>query len=101
MHILLITPYTPDNQGVGVSYTSQLIIELAKEHSIDLVYFRYAEEKPYKPINPNVRVLKEKVISTKDKLIGMLQQPLMFPLFSSRYDRNIRIFLQKQIKDLF
>lgn len=98
MHILLITPYTPDNQGVGVSYTSQLIIELAKKHSIDLVYFRYAEEMPYKPINPNVRVLKEKVISTKDKLIGMLQQPLMFPLFSSRYDRNIRIFLQKQIK---
>ena len=47
MHILLITPYTPDNQGVGVSYTSQLIMELAKEHSIDLVYFRYANETPY------------------------------------------------------
>ena len=100
MHILLITPYTPDNQGVGVSYTSQLIMELAKEHSIDLVYFRYANEKPYKPINQKVRVLKEKVISTKDKLIGMLQQPLMFPLFSSRYDRNIRIFLQNQIKEV-
>lgn len=100
MQILVITPYTPDNQGIGVSYTSQLITELSKEHFIDLVYFRYPGESPYKPVNASVRVLKETVITTRKKLIGILQHPLTFPLFASRYNRQVRKFIQKQIKDV-
>lgn len=100
MHILIITPYTPDNQGVGVSYTSQLIAEIAKYCLIDLVYFRYADEEPYKPINKNIKVIKESVISSKYKIFGMIQQPLMFPLFSSRFNKKLCRYLQKRINDV-
>lgn len=95
--ILLITPYTPDNQGVGVSYTSQLLHELAKTCCIDLVYFRYSEEKPYEPVHDNIHVLKSCIISTKKKIKGILKSPFDFPLFTSRKDREMELYLQRRI----
>lgn len=97
-NILLITPYTPDNQGVGVSYTSQLLKELAKTCIVDLVYFRYEEEQPYTPVNPNIRVVMERVVHTKDKIFGMLKHPLIFPLFTSRHDKKVVESLRERVK---
>ncbi len=98
-NILLITPYTPDNQGVGVSYTSQLLKELAKTCIVDLVYFRYEEEPSYKSENSNIRVILEKVIHTKDKLCGMLKHPFTFPLFTSRHSKYVTNFLQQRVRE--
>ena len=83
--ILLITPYTPDNQGIGVSYTSQLLKRLADDFEIDLVYFRYKEDAAYNPVSPNIRVVMEEVIGLFDKVLGMLSLPHLFPLFTSRF----------------
>ena len=96
-NILLITPYTPDNQGVGVSYTSQLLKELAKTCIIDLVYFRYAEDKPYRPPVSGIKVLNEVVIDRKDKIKSLLHTPFLFPLFTARYNKEVCHFLQDQI----
>ena len=98
--ILFITPYTPDNQGVGVSYTSQLLRELAKENEIDLVYFKYNEDAPYQPVNSNIHILKEYAVSSKDKIKGILSKPFYFPLFTSRHNSAIVSFLQQQIKSV-
>ena len=95
--VLLITPYTPDNQGVGVSYTSQLLKELAKTCIIDLVYFRYAEDKPYRPPVSGIKVLNEVVIDRKDKIKSLLHTPFLFPLFTARYNKEVCHFLQDQI----
>ena len=95
--ILLITPYTPDNQGIGVSYTSQLLKELAKTCHIDLVYFRYVEDKPYSPPVSGVRIIREEIISNKDKIKSLLHNPFTFPLFTARYSKRICSFLQEQV----
>ena len=97
--LLMVTPYTPDNQGVGVSYTSQLLKELAKTCIIDLVYFRYKEEQTYTPPNPNIRVIYEKVLHSKDKIIYVLKHPSIFPLFTSRHDKSVVVLLQKRVEE--
>lgn len=96
-NVLLITPYTPDNQGVGVSPTSQLLKELAKTCTIDLVYFRYKEDKPYCPPVSGIRIIREEIISSKDKIKSLLNSPFIFPLFTARYKKNVCQFLQKHV----
>lgn len=95
--LLFITPYTPDNQGVGVSYSSQLLHELSKTCYVDLVYFRYKEDKPYKPVHDNIHVLKSQIISTKQKFMGFLSSPFTFPLFTARKNKELESFLKERI----
>ena len=95
--VLFITPFTPDNQGVGVSYTSQLLKELAKTCFIDLVYFRYADDKPYVPPVPGIQIIREEIIGSKDKIKSLLHSPFTFPLFSARYNKQVCGFLQEKV----
>lgn len=95
--ILFITPFTPDNQGVGVSYTSQLLKELAKTCFIDLVYFRYEDDKQYEPSVPEIRIIREEIISSKDKIKSLLHSPFTFPLFTARFNKEVCAFIQEQI----
>lgn len=95
--ILLITPYTPDNQGRGVSPTSRLLQEITKTCLVDLVYFRYKEDKEYIPINSNVRVIKDVLVDNLYKVKGLLQKPWLFPIFTPRYNKNVARFLREQV----
>lgn len=95
--ILFITPFTPDNQGVGVSYTSQLLKELAKTCFIDLVYFRYEDDKQYEPSVPEIRIIREEIISSKDKIKSLLHSPFLFPLFTARYNKEVCQYLKDRI----
>ena len=96
--ILMVTPYTPDNLGKGVSYTSQLIEELSKKNLIDIVYFKYKNEDSYIPSRNNVNVVKEKEITVFNKLKSISNNPITFPLFSVRYAKDIRKYLEKNAK---
>lgn len=95
--ILFVTPFTPDNQGAGVSYTSQLLKELAKTCEIDLVYFRYENNKEYVVPDSNITVIREEVIDTGDKIRALLLQPGVFPLFTARFNKGVCSFLQEQV----
>ena len=96
-HILLITPYTPDNQGRGVSPTSRLLQEVTKTCIVDLVYFRYKEDKEYIPINSNVRVIRDVLVDNLYKVKGLLQKPWLFPIFTPRYNKEVARFLSEQV----
>lgn len=98
--ILFITPFTPDNQGVGVSYTSQLLRELAKNCIIDLLYFRYELDGPYKPDSDNIHIIREEVIGKSDKIKFFFSNLPIFPLFSSRLDKRVRLFLQRRVEQV-
>ena len=95
--ILLITPYTPDNQGRGVSPTSRLIQEVTRTCQVDLVYFRYKEDNEYIPINSNVKVLKDVFVDNKYKVKALLRKPWLFPVFTPRYSSEVALFLKKQV----
>ena len=98
--ILLITPYTPDNQGVGVSPTSQLLKELVKTCIIDLVYFRYDSELPYNPVSENIHIIREEIINTNAKFFGLLRNPFTFPIFTARDNKNVKKLLKKQVESI-
>ena len=97
VRLLLITPFTPDNQGRGISPTSLLLAELSKEHCVDLVYFRYPEERPYVSDYENVHVLKEFIVTKWQKIIGIIKHPLLFPLFTSRHNLEAVSFLRERV----
>lgn len=95
--LLLITPFSPDNQGRGISPTSLLLAELSKEHIVDLVYFRYPDDKLYISDYDNVHVLKEYIVTTRQKIRGIIKHPLLFPLFTSRHNGEAVSFLREQV----
>ena len=94
--ILFLCPFSPCCNHAGTVYTRQLLNELSKNCIIDLVYFCYPSDKRYKE-HDNISVLKVFEISTSLKIHGVLLNPFTFPLFSSRYENSIRIYLQSQI----
>ena len=96
--LLIITPFTPDNQGRGISPTSLLLAELSKEHIVDLVYFRYPEDSPFVSDYDNVHVLKEYIVTRGLKIRGVIKHPFLFPLFTSRHNGKAVSFLQEQLK---
>lgn len=98
--ILLITPYTPDNQGRGVSPTSRFLQEITKTCQVEIVYFRYKEDRIYIPINSNIRVIKDVVIDNMYKIKGLLQKPQLFPIFTSRYSRKVSRFIKEHVKKI-
>lgn len=98
--ILFITALTPNDRGAGVAYTNRLLIELSKTCLIDLVYFRYADEKPFIVPNDYVKVVREEVIGTQDKLKSLFLMPGVFPLFTARYKKEVQAFLQIQVNNI-
>lgn len=100
LKILFITAFTPSEQGAGVAYTNRLLIELSKTCLVDLVYFRYADEESYIAPNDNVKVVREEVICTHDKLKSLYLMPGVFPLFTARFKKAVQAFLQKQVNNV-
>lgn len=95
--ILFITPYTPDNQGGGVSYTSQLLAELAKSCRIDLVYFKYDGDAPFEPVSESIKIITQERVSKFTKVLSLLLQPTMFPLFTARFRWRVVKLLRKLV----
>lgn len=95
MKILIVTPFVPSPRTAGQNYTLQLIEDLAKDHRIDVAYFRYAAETPYTPPCGNVGVVFVGEISTARKFRNALKLPLTHPLFSCRFDLGLVRFLRR------
>lgn len=96
--ILFITPFSPSNQGVGVSYTSQLLSKLAETCKIDVVLFHYISDNTYIPDNDNITIIRSEVVSNVYKVSGLLSLFFFFPLFTSRFSWKVCNFLKKRIK---
>ena len=94
--ILFITPFSLCSNHAGVVYTRQLLAELSKDCCIDVIYFRYKEDKVFQPYN-NVRVADDVVIDKKYKTLGILSLFWIFPLFSARFSWRLCRRIQRQI----
>lgn len=58
MKILFITPFIPSKKAGGENFTRLLLDDLAKKHTIDLIYFKYSSDKDYIPQSNNIRIKK-------------------------------------------
>lgn len=97
--ILFLTPFAPSNKAGGENFTRLLLENLSKDFQIDLIYYRYQDDTPYKCPNDNVRVIKEMVNSTAVKLKNWLLCPFIHPIFAIRFDREILSLIKKLIAE--
>lgn len=97
-HILFLTPYVPSSRAGGENFTRLLLENLSVNNRIDLVYYKYKSDPYYTVPNKNLMVLKVCDNSTTIKLRNCLTYPVIHPLFSIRFNRNLLNFLQETIK---
>lgn len=96
--VLFITPFVPNiTEGAGAAYSGELINEVSKHHRVDLLYFRYSDKTSYLPVNANITIVGEFVISKLTKIIGAISLPHYFPLFTSRFSWKILRLINKLV----
>ncbi len=83
--ILFLTAYVPNKAAAGEKNTMIMLNDLAQDYDVDLVYFKYDHEAPYRPERDNVKVLEVIRNSTKTKLFGIANYPVSHPVFSIRF----------------
>ncbi|MBQ3608553.1 MAG: glycosyltransferase family 4 protein [Bacteroidaceae bacterium] len=96
--ILFITPFTPSNKDAGANYTKQLLENLSQNNQIDLIYFRYKFDELYNAPNPNVKIVRYINNSLLYKLVNIILFPLLFPLFTVRFNWMLLYQLKSLIK---
>lgn len=94
--ILFLTPHVPSNRAGGENFTRLLLLALAENNEVDLIYYKYKEDPFYEP-SKNIRVLCAKENSTLVKLKNFILYPFVHPLFSVRFDWSLLLFIQKTI----
>ncbi len=96
--ILFITAFPPNNQTAGQNYTRQLLEDISLNNEVDLIYFDYVGHTA--DIPNTVTLLKKIVNSSTMKFLGCLMLPLIFPLFSLRFNLKVLNYI-KEISPLY
>lgn len=96
--VLLITAFTPSEVAAAEKNTKILLNHLSSLYDVDLVYFKYPNDKPYIPDSKNINILKVLGNSISDKLLSIAQLPYLHPVFAVRYRKRLQRFLQDKIK---
>lgn len=99
MKILFLSPYVPSKRAGGENFTRLLLADLARENSIDLIYYKYKDDAEYMPASDNIKVLKVLENSTWIKLWNYANHPSVHPIFAIRFNRNLLTFLKKKIEE--
>ena len=94
--ILFITAFVPSKISAAENYTRQLIFDLAKTNHIDLIYFKYKKDLDFEMESLNINVVKIFKNSKILKLINFIFYPVLFPLFSVRFN-YFRLFIIKRL----
>jgi hypothetical protein len=98
-NILFITAFVPSNISAGENYSRMLINDIARENNVDLVFFKYKNDKDYVIESKNVTVVKEFRNSVLIKFLNCIQFPIIFPLFSVRFNLFRLFIIKKLLKD--
>ena len=94
MKILFITPFVPSKKAGGENFTRLLLDDLAKRHTIDLIYFKYSSDKDYIPQSNNIRIKKVIKNTTFLKLWNCIKVPFLHPIYTVRFRKDIVKLMQ-------
>lgn len=97
--ILFITAYTPSEVGAAVKNTKYMLRELSRNFNVDLIYFKDEEDVEYIPENSRINVLEVVSNSTQYRAKNAIRYPFFHPLFTVRYNRRLKKFIQLQIDE--
>ena len=95
--ILLITAFPPSELAAAEKNTKIMLSDLGKHYEVDLVYFKDADVSEYVPDSESVHIAKMVPNSMKYRLMNILTCPFLHPIFTVRFNWNLRRHLQKLI----
>lgn len=96
--VLFITAFPPSENAAAEKNTMLLLQDLsANGYNVDLVYFKDADKKEYKPVREKIRILKVVSNSTLFRVQNALRHPFIHPIFSVRYNNSILRELQNAV----
>jgi len=97
--ILFITAFVPSRISAGENYSRQLINDIARENHVDLIFFKYKSDKHYTIESNNVSVVKVFRNSSLIKLLNFIFLPIVFPLFSARFNLYTLFVIKKVLRN--
>jgi glycosyltransferase involved in cell wall biosynthesis len=86
--ILFISAFTPSISTAGQNFSLQLLEELSKNHTIDLLFFRTGSDS-FKPANNRISVIEQVPLSPWLKLLHAILFPFFHPIFSGRFSYRV------------
>lgn len=95
--ILFITAFLPHPGAAAEKNTMYMLDRLSKTCRVDLIYFKYNNQPEYKSKTEKIQVLNHYEISLYSKIINLLQFPFLYPLFTVRYNKKIKRFINDVI----
>ncbi|MBE0673802.1 MAG: glycosyltransferase [Bacteroidales bacterium] len=96
--LLIVTAFVPSRVSAGENYTRQLINDLAQDNLVDLIFFRYRDDKDYLPENQNIRITRVFRNSLLIKIVNLLMAPVLFPLFTVRFNLLRLAYLRRVVR---
>jgi glycosyltransferase involved in cell wall biosynthesis len=95
--VLLVSAFPPSPYSAGQNFTLNLLNDLAKDHTIDFVYFAFREQ-TYKPTSSAINVIKRIPLTRFNRIVNAILCPVFHPLFSVRFSFSTLSLLRKLIR---
>lgn len=92
--VLFLTAFPPHPGAAAEKNTMIMLEDLSREYDIDLVYFKYENEKEY--VVPNNHIVVRRIVnnSLAKKFLNILCYPFVHPLFSVRFNWLLLLYLK-------
>jgi glycosyltransferase involved in cell wall biosynthesis len=87
-NILFITAFPPNNKSGGQVFSLNLIRDLSKKYSVDLIYFNYKDHSPAQDLPVN------SIRDYNASNFNCLRKITMHPIFTRRFNYNILHYLK-------
>lgn len=91
--MLYITAFPPNHKSGGQTFSYNALQDLKNHYSIDLIFFRYAGHEYEKIEGVNI------LYSEKPSLIGCVQIPTLYPVFTRRFSYKLLSRLKSIISE--
>jgi len=96
--ILFISAFVPSKKAAGENFSRLLIRDLAVGNWVDLIYFKYNKDNETLVNQPNTTVVRVFKNSIFIKIMNSLLFPVLFPLFTVRFNFYRLAVIRKTIR---
>lgn len=95
--ILFITAFPPSENAAAEKNTMLMLKDLGQLYTVDLIYFRDANQKEYEPPVDTIKVRKVVMNSWMYRRMNALINPFVHPIFTVRFNSKLKTKLQELV----
>lgn len=96
--ILFLTAFVPHDAAAAEKNTKIMLKDLSHSFDVDLVYFKYDNQKEYVPEAKNINVLEICKNALWRKIANIFTYPIVHPMFSVRFNWGLLHRLRKMVR---